>query len=98
MDPTWLNKDKNRLNIDTTAVHSTRLQTVNCEVCWTDRDRESNGDTEEDSGRISPLFGEEEFKDSCAKELALLALMEKTGYNIMQENGQRKYGGPPPGS
>ena len=28
--------------------------------------------------------------------LALLKLMERTGYNIIQENGQRKYGGPPP--
>ncbi|XP_069832998.1 probable RNA-binding protein 46 isoform X3 [Dendropsophus ebraccatus] len=28
---------------------------------------------------------------------ALLALMEKTGYNMVQENGQRKFGGPPPG-
>lgn len=23
--------------------------------------------------------------------------MERTGYNMVQENGQRKYGGPPPG-
>lgn len=30
-------------------------------------------------------------------EAALLALMERTGYNMVQENGQRKYGGPPPG-
>ncbi|XP_035681614.1 APOBEC1 complementation factor-like [Branchiostoma floridae] len=30
-------------------------------------------------------------------EAALLSLMERTGYNIIQENGQRKYGGPPPG-
>ncbi|XP_075307957.1 putative RNA-binding protein 46 [Odontesthes bonariensis] len=29
--------------------------------------------------------------------MALLALMEETGYNVVQENGQRKYGGPPPG-
>ncbi|XP_051251172.1 probable RNA-binding protein 46 [Dicentrarchus labrax] len=28
--------------------------------------------------------------------MALLDLMEKTGYNMVQENGQRKYGGPPP--
>ncbi|KAF3837544.1 hypothetical protein F7725_005008, partial [Dissostichus mawsoni] len=28
--------------------------------------------------------------------MALLALMDKTGYNMVQENGQRKYGGPPP--
>ncbi|XP_030017784.1 putative RNA-binding protein 46 [Sphaeramia orbicularis] len=28
--------------------------------------------------------------------MALLTLMEKTGYNMVQENGQRKYGGPPP--
>ncbi|KAF3698169.1 putative RNA-binding protein 46 RNA-binding motif protein 46 [Channa argus] len=51
---------------------------------------------EADCGRISPLLGEEEFKASCARELALLALIEKTGYNMVQENGQRKYGGPPP--
>ena len=30
-------------------------------------------------------------------EAALLALMEKTGYTLVQENGQRKFGGPPPG-
>ncbi|XP_010626285.1 probable RNA-binding protein 46 [Fukomys damarensis] len=30
-------------------------------------------------------------------EAALLALLEKTGYNMVQENGQRKFGGPPPG-
>lgn len=28
-------------------------------------------------------------------EAALLALMEKTGYHMIQENGQRKYGPPP---
>ncbi|XP_007258519.3 probable RNA-binding protein 46 [Astyanax mexicanus] len=32
-----------------------------------------------------------------SKEAALLALMEKTGYSMVQENGQRKFGGPPPG-
>uniref|UniRef100_H2ZH10 RNA-binding motif protein 46 n=1 Tax=Ciona savignyi TaxID=51511 RepID=H2ZH10_CIOSA len=31
-----------------------------------------------------------------AKEAALHALCQKTGYTIKQENGQRKYGGPPP--
>jgi Q family heterogeneous nuclear ribonucleoprotein R len=30
-------------------------------------------------------------------EAALLKLMEETGYTMIQENGQRKYGGPPPG-
>lgn len=30
-------------------------------------------------------------------EAALVALMERTGYSMVQENGQRKYGGPPPG-
>ncbi|XP_055493283.1 RNA-binding protein 47 isoform X5 [Leucoraja erinacea] len=30
-------------------------------------------------------------------EATLLALMERTGYTMVQENGQRKYGGPPPG-
>ncbi|XP_054457907.1 probable RNA-binding protein 46 [Anoplopoma fimbria] len=62
-----------------------------------DGDRDSDGDMDGDSGKISPLVGEDEFKASCAKEMALLDLMEKTGYNMVQENGQRKYGGPPPG-
>ncbi|XP_062992490.1 RNA-binding protein 47 isoform X3 [Elgaria multicarinata webbii] len=30
-------------------------------------------------------------------EAALLQLIERTGYTMVQENGQRKYGGPPPG-
>ncbi|XP_043918761.1 RNA-binding protein 47 isoform X4 [Protopterus annectens] len=30
-------------------------------------------------------------------EAVLLSLMERTGYSMIQENGQRKYGGPPPG-
>ncbi|XP_061440077.1 RNA-binding protein 47 isoform X4 [Rhineura floridana] len=29
-------------------------------------------------------------------ETALLQLIERTGYTMVQENGQRKYGGPPP--
>lgn len=33
---------------------------------------------------------------SLSIQLALVALMDKTGYDILQENGQRKYGGPPP--
>uniref|UniRef100_A0A7N8YPB4 APOBEC1 complementation factor n=1 Tax=Mastacembelus armatus TaxID=205130 RepID=A0A7N8YPB4_9TELE len=31
------------------------------------------------------------------KEAALLALTQRTGYQLRQENGQRRYGGPPPG-
>ncbi|XP_008574482.1 PREDICTED: APOBEC1 complementation factor [Galeopterus variegatus] len=31
------------------------------------------------------------------KEAALRALVQRTGYSLVQENGQRKYGGPPPG-
>lgn len=34
---------------------------------------------------------------SPTNERALLKLMERTGYSMIQENGQRKYGGPPPG-
>ncbi|KAM9326369.1 APOBEC1 complementation factor isoform 2-T2 [Gastrophryne carolinensis] len=30
------------------------------------------------------------------KEAALRALIQRTGYNLTQENGQRRYGGPPP--
>ena len=33
----------------------------------------------------------------AANEHALLSLMDRTGYQMLQENGQRKYGGPPPG-
>lgn len=54
-------------------------------------------DMDKDSGKVRLLMADDEFKASCAKEMALLALMEKTGYNMVQENGQRKYGGPPPG-
>ncbi|XP_020365244.1 APOBEC1 complementation factor isoform X5 [Rhincodon typus] len=31
------------------------------------------------------------------KEATLRALIHRTGYSLVQENGQRKYGGPPPG-
>uniref|UniRef100_A0A7N6BY70 APOBEC1 complementation factor n=1 Tax=Anabas testudineus TaxID=64144 RepID=A0A7N6BY70_ANATE len=31
------------------------------------------------------------------KETALRGLMQRTGYQLRQENGQRRYGGPPPG-
>ncbi|XP_034050625.1 APOBEC1 complementation factor isoform X2 [Thalassophryne amazonica] len=31
------------------------------------------------------------------KEAALRVLMQRTGYQLRQENGQRRYGGPPPG-
>ncbi|KAM8802672.1 RNA-binding protein 47 isoform 1-T9 [Rhynchonycteris naso] len=34
---------------------------------------------------------------SAPNGAALLALLERTGYSMVQENGQRKYGGPPPG-
>ncbi|XP_030631852.1 putative RNA-binding protein 46 [Chanos chanos] len=39
----------------------------------------------------------EESRMDSPNEAALLALMEKTGYSMVQENGQRKFGGPPPG-
>ncbi|XP_027143553.1 putative RNA-binding protein 46 [Larimichthys crocea] len=62
-----------------------------------DSDRASDGEAEGASGRVSPLVGVAEFIASCAKQMALLDLMEKTGYNMVQVNGQRMYGGPPPG-
>ncbi|XP_052800784.1 probable RNA-binding protein 46 isoform X2 [Mya arenaria] len=34
--------------------------------------------------------------NGTANEQALLNLMERTGYTMIQENGQRKFGGPPP--
>ena len=40
-----------------------------------------------------PAFRE----DSNSNEQSLLDLMERTGYSMIQQNGQRKYGGPPPG-
>lgn len=47
--------------------------------------------------KIDELAADQGFAVSCSREMALLALMERTGYNMVQENGQRKYGGPPPG-
>ncbi|OCT99676.1 probable RNA-binding protein 46 [Xenopus laevis] len=50
------------------------------------------------------MKGDSDMFNGCSKiaigvqnEAALLALMEKTGYSMVQENGQRKFGGPPPG-
>ncbi|XP_078147709.1 putative RNA-binding protein 46 [Centroberyx gerrardi] len=50
-----------------------------------------------DSGEVSPLQCDDGRLESFPSEAALLTLMEKTGYSMVQENGQRKYGGPPPG-
>lgn len=36
-------------------------------------------------------------QDPITGERALLDLMDRTGYSMVQQNGQRKYGGPPPG-
>ncbi|KAM4564988.1 putative RNA-binding protein 46 [Fundulus diaphanus] len=56
-----------------------------------------SSDEDPDGGEADLPADRDDFRVSCAKEMALLALMEKTGYNMVQENGQRKYGGPPPG-
>ncbi|XP_781163.3 APOBEC1 complementation factor isoform X2 [Strongylocentrotus purpuratus] len=45
----------------------------------------------------SPTKSDPEGISGARNEAALLTLMERTGYHIVQENGQRKYGGPPPG-
>lgn len=45
----------------------------------------------------SPIKQNPEGISGARNEAALLNLMERTGYHIVQENGQRKYGGPPPG-
>lgn len=70
-----------------------------CNVCnlnvWTEADREKDGDVDGDLDPLAPMT--DEVKASCAEVVALLDLMEKTGYSMVQENGQRKYGGPPPG-
>lgn len=61
----------------------------------TDIGKEKAGDKD---GKVDPLAPmTDEVKVSCAEVVALLDLMEKTGYSMVQENGQRKYGGPPPG-
>ncbi|XP_015226362.1 PREDICTED: probable RNA-binding protein 46, partial [Cyprinodon variegatus] len=60
-------------------------------------DRSSDEGVDRDSADVDSPADKDDFRVSCAKEMALLALMEKTGYNMVQENGQRKYGGPPPG-
>nr|XP_009860487.1 APOBEC1 complementation factor isoform X1 [Ciona intestinalis] len=45
---------------------------------------------------VSESSNPEPLCNNPAKEAALHALCQKTGYTIKQENGQRKYGGPPP--
>ncbi|XP_061886559.1 APOBEC1 complementation factor-like isoform X2 [Entelurus aequoreus] len=40
--------------------------------------------------------GEDELA-GMPKEAGLRALVQRTGYRLQQENGQRRYGGPPPG-
>lgn len=50
-----------------------------------------------DMSKMDELAADQSFALSCSREMALLALMERTGYSMVQENGQRKYGGPPPG-
>lgn len=49
-----------------------------------------------DEGSTSQLS--ENIKMDSSKEAALLSLMDRTGYSMVQENGQRKFGGPPPGN
>ncbi|XP_077357127.1 putative RNA-binding protein 46 isoform X2 [Festucalex cinctus] len=51
---------------------------------------------EASSEAVSPMKGTEEFMKSMSIQMALVALMDKTGYDILQENGQRTFGGPPP--
>lgn len=70
----------------------------NCGICGTDGEKASDGDVDDDSWDVDSLTSADDFKVLCGKEMALLALMEKTGYSMVQENGQRKYGGPPPGT
>ncbi|XP_077592716.1 putative RNA-binding protein 46 [Stigmatopora nigra] len=48
------------------------------------------------SGVHHPVMLTEEYKKSISKHMALVALMDKTGHQVLQVNGQRKYGGPPP--
>uniref|UniRef100_A0A3B4WN45 RNA-binding protein 47 n=1 Tax=Seriola lalandi dorsalis TaxID=1841481 RepID=A0A3B4WN45_SERLL len=55
--------------------------------------------TAEDSASSSTMSNNIDIPEGVAgapNEAALVALMERTGYTMVQENGQRKYG-PPPG-
>ncbi|XP_061767872.1 probable RNA-binding protein 46 isoform X2 [Nerophis ophidion] len=60
-------------------------------------DHETSGEMVASSENAIPLLddAEDSFK-LLSRHTALLELMNKTGYDIVQENGQRKYGGPPP--
>ena len=42
------------------------------------------------------LDGGKEIPETPVTDPSLIALIQRTGYKIVQENGQRKYGGPPP--
>lgn len=46
--------------------------------------------------RADNMDGHSQGVAGAPNEKALLTLMERTGYSMIQENGQRKYGGPPP--
>ncbi|EPY76540.1 putative RNA-binding protein 46 [Camelus ferus] len=62
--------------------------------CWL---RPSKGTATMNEENIDGTNGCSKVRTGTQNEAALLALMEKTGYNMVQENGQRKFGGPPPG-
>lgn len=51
----------------------------------------TNHNATEETGPVDP------FRSNPAKEAVLRELCDRTGYPLTQENGQRKYGGPPPG-
>ena len=44
---------------------------------------------------MSETDSQGQYNDSRRKEEALLSLMVTTGFQMVQENGQRKYGPPP---
>uniref|UniRef100_A0A3B3SUZ0 RNA-binding protein 47 n=1 Tax=Paramormyrops kingsleyae TaxID=1676925 RepID=A0A3B3SUZ0_9TELE len=52
--------------------------------------------TAEDTDTTTTMIPVPESVAGAVNESSLLALMERTGYSMVQENGQRKYG-PPPG-
>uniref|UniRef100_A0A8C5Q3P0 Probable RNA-binding protein 46 n=1 Tax=Leptobrachium leishanense TaxID=445787 RepID=A0A8C5Q3P0_9ANUR len=56
-----------------------------------------DGFTAMSDGCSEVINGCNKARSETQNEAALLDLMEKTGYNMVQVNGQRKFGGPPPG-
>ncbi|XP_061662686.1 probable RNA-binding protein 46 isoform X6 [Syngnathoides biaculeatus] len=59
-------------------------------------DQELSEDSDASSVGFFPPTNMERFRKRQSVQLALVKLMDDTGYDLIQTNGRRKFGGPPP--